>query len=89
MADDIVTRLLALNHPDAADAADEIERLREQLQNARMYAEQDACEIERMRAHVTWMRAYIQRLTADHPLRQPYHYPFHNQEYSSWEPDVD
>jgi len=25
---DIVTRLLALNHPDAADAADEIERLR-------------------------------------------------------------
>jgi hypothetical protein len=28
MIDDIVTRLLALNHPDAADAADEIERLR-------------------------------------------------------------
>jgi hypothetical protein len=25
---DIVTRLLALNHPDAADGADEIERLR-------------------------------------------------------------
>ena len=29
VADDIVTRLLALNHPDAADAADEIERLRD------------------------------------------------------------
>ncbi len=28
MTDDIVTRLLALNHADAADAADEIERLR-------------------------------------------------------------
>jgi hypothetical protein len=28
MVDDIVTRLLALNHADAADAADEIERLR-------------------------------------------------------------
>jgi hypothetical protein len=28
VADDIVTRLLALNHPDAADGADEIERLR-------------------------------------------------------------
>ena len=28
MADDIVTRLTALNNPDAADAADKIERLR-------------------------------------------------------------
>lgn len=27
--EDIVERVLALNHPDAADAADEIERLRE------------------------------------------------------------
>ncbi len=31
MADDIVTQLLALNHPDAADAAVEIERLRKEL----------------------------------------------------------
>ena len=29
MADDIVTRLLALNHPDAVDGAEEIERLRD------------------------------------------------------------
>jgi hypothetical protein len=31
MADDIVTPLLALNHPDAAVAAVEIERLRKEL----------------------------------------------------------
>lgn len=30
MADDILTRLTALNHPDAADACDEIERLRKE-----------------------------------------------------------
>jgi hypothetical protein len=32
--DDIVTRLLALNHPDAADGADEIERLENLLSRA-------------------------------------------------------
>ena len=36
MDDDIVTRLLALNHPDAADAADEIERLRRELAMIRL-----------------------------------------------------
>ena len=30
IVEDVVIRVLALNHPDAADAADEIERLREQ-----------------------------------------------------------
>ena len=31
MTEDIVTRLLALNHPDASDAADEIQRLRKEV----------------------------------------------------------
>lgn len=61
--DDIVTRLreevMWVRHktknqivpdPLCQEAADEIERLREQLQDARMYLEQDACEIERLRA---------------------------------------
>jgi hypothetical protein len=30
-SDDCITRLLALNHPDASDAADEIERLRRSI----------------------------------------------------------
>ena len=34
------------------DAADEIERLREKVQDLRMHAEQDACEIERLRATI-------------------------------------
>ena len=33
-------------------AADEIERLREKIQDLRMHAEQDACEIERLRARL-------------------------------------
>jgi hypothetical protein len=36
MPDDIITRLLALNHPDAADAADEIEQLRKELAMLRL-----------------------------------------------------
>lgn len=40
-------------------AADEIERLREQLEDARMYAEQDACEIERLYAEVNALRLQV------------------------------
>lgn len=43
-------------------AADEIERLREQLQDARMHAEQDACEIERLRAELAAERALADQL---------------------------
>lgn len=61
MADDIVERLRAVseryryNTPqhlaeNIDAAADEIERLREREQDLRMHAEQDACEIERLRA---------------------------------------
>ena len=42
-------------HPDTdllRQAADEIERLREKVQDLRMYAEQDSCEIERLRATI-------------------------------------
>ena len=41
MDDDIVTRLLALNHPDAADAADEIERLRRELAMIKLVRESE------------------------------------------------
>ena len=60
MADDIVERIrknlpsIEWEQPLAAErerlAADEIERLRAREQDLRMHAEQDACEIERLRA---------------------------------------
>ena len=56
MTDDIVTRLRNLyewtGETWAKDAADEIERLRHKIQDLRMHAEQDACEIERLRATI-------------------------------------
>ena len=39
MSDDILTRLLSLNHPDAADAADEIERLATERDEERALAD--------------------------------------------------
>ena len=62
MTDDIVTMLRKeydhFNQDGVGDyellttAADEIERLREKIQDLRMHAEQDACEIERLRATI-------------------------------------
>jgi hypothetical protein len=57
VTDDIVTRLRADGIygptdeilPLSREAADEIEQLRETEQDLRMYLEQDACEIERLR----------------------------------------
>lgn len=43
--EDIVERVLALNHPDAADAADEIERLRAKV----VHLSAARAEIERLR----------------------------------------
>lgn len=41
IVDDVVVRVLALNHADAADAADEIERLRALVRELRPYMEVD------------------------------------------------
>jgi len=41
-----------LNMNMCKEAADEIERLREKVQDLQMYVEQDACEIERLRSLV-------------------------------------
>ena len=55
MGDDIATRLLALNHPDAADAADEIERLKAKVKRlgAELAVERDGAEL-RERADGSW-----------------------------------
>jgi hypothetical protein len=69
MADDIVTRLWQYT-PEVAnpsmetrllldDAAHEIERLRDKQQDLQMYAEQDACEIERLKTEVKRLGAEI------------------------------
>jgi hypothetical protein len=45
--EDIVERLIALNHPDACDAADEIERLRSLLKEVIPYLLHDvACALD-------------------------------------------
>ncbi len=49
MADDIVTRLLALHHPDASDGADEIEWLRDLVGDLRRCLVDDQLQIERLR----------------------------------------
>jgi len=49
MVDDIVTRLLALHHPDAADGADEIERLRDLVDDLRRCLVDNQFEIEQLR----------------------------------------
>ena len=74
MNDDIVTRLRKAvcwcNDFDGrchtCEAADEIERLREKVQDLRMYAEQDACEIERVQTENTdWKDLAIRVLEAN------------------------
>lgn len=57
MTDNIIDHLLPFIHDEMRMPAglvktviDEIERLRQKVQDLRMYAEQDACEIERLRA---------------------------------------
>lgn len=70
MADDIGFRLK--NHskrPPGCDcvrceAADEIERLRDKVQDLRMHAEQDECEIERLRAENARLASFL------HPIGQ-------------------
>ena len=59
MADDIVTQLeyfvtneVRMPAGLVVSVINEIERLREQLQDARMHLEQDACEIDRLRAEL-------------------------------------
>jgi len=47
---DIVGRLLALHHPDASDGADEIERLRDLVDDLRRCLVDDQLQIERLRA---------------------------------------
>jgi ubiquinone biosynthesis protein UbiJ len=76
VADDIVTRLTALNHPDAADACDEIERLRAEnkrlddlliRQNAVM---SDDDIVTRLREHLVGspIATHWQGCAAHHPL---------------------
>jgi len=49
VTDDIVTRLLALHHPDASDGADEIERLRDLVDDLRRCLVDNQFEIEQLR----------------------------------------
>jgi len=46
---DIVGRLLALHHPDASDGADEIERLRDLVDDLRRCLVDNQFEIEQLR----------------------------------------
>lgn len=54
--DDIINelRVAGVAYPNSLldDAADEIERLRDRLQDAAMHAEQDACAIEQLRDQI-------------------------------------
>jgi chromosome segregation ATPase len=66
VTDDIVTRLqqmldgpvpFVVGREDIREAADEIARLREKVEDLRMYLERDACEIERLRKEADEERA--------------------------------
>lgn len=80
---DITTKLR--RHADIAKcngcmictAADEIERLREKVQDLQMYLEQDACEIERLRTfidqwHQERMQLFGQILLLEEELSDAY-----------------
>ena len=54
--DDIVERLMAINHADAADAADEIERLRKEVDIKGSRLDDALDEIERLRTENAAMR---------------------------------
>lgn len=60
---------------------DEIERLREKVQDLRMYAEQDACEIERLRAEVARLGSFL------HPIGMVIDGQFSSTSETAWKRD--
>ena len=66
MTDDIIKHLLPFVHDEMRMPAglvktviEEIEGLREKVEDLRAYAEQDACEIERLRAEVARLGSFL------------------------------
>ena len=86
-SDDIVTRLreecesLKVDVQVLREAADEIERLREKIQDLRMHAEQDACEIERLRAEVARLGSFL------HPIGMVIDGQFSSTSETAWKRD--
>ena len=71
MTDDIIAHLLPFIHDETRMPAglvktviEEIEQLREKVQDLRAYAEQDACEIERLRAEVARLGSFLHPIGA-------------------------
>jgi hypothetical protein len=60
--EDIVTRLLTLNHPDASDAADEIERSNEEIYDLLEHGKHQQDCIERLTSTISDMEDSIPKL---------------------------
>jgi uncharacterized coiled-coil DUF342 family protein len=62
---DIVERLLALHHPDASDGADEIERLRDLVDDLRRCLVDDQFEIEQLRIAYQQAMNTVEQVTVE------------------------